>query len=1171
MVSNSRLLSGTNALVELLLHQAEFDKMRGLRTGGFVSGYRGSPLGGLDQALWRRGSELKSRNIHFQPAINEDLAATALIGTQKVESEPGATVEGVFGLWYGKGPGVDRSGDALKHGNAYGTSPHGGVLVVAGDDHGCVSSSMSHQSDLAMQAWSMPVLHPVSVSDYFHTGLWGWAASRTSGAWIGFKAISETVESTSTVHPVDYPEFILPAIDSGPDGLHWRWLDLPGPQVEWRLKYKLNAIKAFAQTNPIDNLLVPVSKPRGLIIIVGKAGLDMLEALRVSGLSPLALAQRGIAILQLRLVFPLSSTTLSLAALAERVFIIEEKAAVVEAQLQHEFFNIPADRRPTIIGKRDSQGAPILPDDIELRPELLAGPMARWLESFGIDMPVPLHWSEPPRASIVDLPKRTPYFCPGCPHSSSTHVPSGSRARAGIGCHFMAVWMDRQTAGSVQMGGEGVDWMGTAPFTVTPHIFQNLGDGTYFHSGHLAIRQSVAAGVNITYKLLFNDAVAMTGGQPIDGQVTVPQIVKLALAEGVKKVAIVAEDISRYAARGELPAGVTAYHRDDLDAVQRELRDIEGVTVLIYDQVCATELRRRRKCDKSLQPTARAVINDLVCEGCGDCQTQSNCLAVVPIETSLGRKRAINQSACNTDLSCLKGFCPSFVTLEGATLAKRPVPAARDFDLDAAVTALAPPVPTKNHSSPTDILLVGIGGTGVVTAAGLIAQAARLDGNGVRTLNFTGFAQKGGEVLSHVRFCSDETALHQARIAQGEADLVLVADIVAGVSEKVLTVFSPERTRCIANLHESQTGPMLRNPDIRIGSNRLIDLLTSRSQRIDMIDAGQLAEALVGDREQANILLLGFSWQLGALPLTQLSIQQALDGLGRYASIARIAFQWGRLSAAIPAQIHDLLGQSGTRAKDLASLISSRRDFLIAYQDASYAQRYVERVEKIRNAAQALGDTSLTEAVAKNLFKLMAYKDEYEVARLHVETDFLASISDRFDGKTKIRFHFSPPLFAPKDRRTGERGKIAFGPWIIPVLRLLARGKFLRGTVFDLLGRQAERRAERQTLAEYEQHVDWIARILTAERLPLCRSLAALPEQIRGFGHVKQRSLNKGSTRRRELLQQIESSLRNEVPDTRPEFSRGRDAPENEKKLIGQRHAGCLTHLEFDATHLSTC
>ncbi len=1154
MVSNSRLLSGTDALVELLLHQAEFDKMRGLRTGGFVSGYRGSPLGGLDQALWRRGSELKSRNIHFQPAINEDLAATALIGTQKVESEPGATVEGVFGLWYGKGPGVDRSGDALKHGNAYGTSPHGGVLVVAGDDHGCVSSSMSHQSDLAMQAWSMPVLHPVSVSDYFHTGLWGWAASRTSGAWIGFKAISETVESASTVHPVDYPEFILPAIDSGPDGLHWRWLDLPGPQVEWRLKYKLNAIKAFAQTNPIDNLLVPVSKPRGLIIIVGKAGLDMLEALRVAGLSPLALAQRGIAILQLRLVFPLSSTTLSLAALAERVFIIEEKAAVVEAQLKHEFFNIPAGRRPTIIGKRDSQGAPILPDDIELRPELLAGPVARWLESFGIDMPVPLHWSELPSTSIVDLPKRTPYFCPGCPHSSSTHVPSGSRARPGIGCHFMAVWMDRQTAGSVQMGGEGVDWMGTAPFTVTPHIFQNLGDGTYFHSGHLAIRQSVAAGVNITYKLLFNDAVAMTGGQPIDGQVTVPQIVKLALAEGVKKVAIVAEDISRYAARGELPAGVTAYPRDDLDAVQRELRDIEGVTVLIYDQVCATELRRRRKRDKSLRPTARAVINDLVCEGCGDCQTQSNCLAVVPIETSLGRKRAIDQSACNTDLSCLKGFCPSFVTLEGATPAKRPVPATRDFDLDAAVTALAPPVPTKNHSSPSDILLVGIGGTGVVTAAGLIAQAARLDGNGVRTLNFTGFAQKGGEVLSHVRFCSDETALHQARIAQGEADFVLVADIVAGVSEKVLTVFSSERTRCIANLHESQTGPMLRNPDIRIGSNRLIDLLTSRSQRIDMIDAGQLAEALVGDREQANILLLGFSWQLGALPLTLLSIQQALDGLGRYASIARVAFQWGRLAAAIPAQIHDLLGQStGSRAEDLASLISSRRDFLIAYQDASYAQRYVERVEKIRNAAQALGDTSLTEVVAKNLFKLMAYKDEYEVARLHVETDFLASISDRFDGKTKFRFHFSPPLIAPKDRRTGERGKIAFGPWIIPVLRLLARGKFLRGTVFDLLGRQAERRAERQMLAEYEQHVDWIARILTAERLPLCRSLTALPEQIRGFGHVKLRSLNKVSTRRRELLQQIESSLRNEVPDTRPEFSRGRDAPEKEKKLIGQR------------------
>lgn len=1152
-ISNrSRLLSGTDALVELLLHQAEYDKMRGLRTGGFVSGYRGSPLGGLDQALWRRGSELKSRNIHFQPAINEDLAATALIGTQKVESEPGATVEGVYGLWYGKGPGVDRSGDALKHGNAYGTSPHGGVLVVAGDDHGCVSSSMSHQSDLAMQAWSMPILHPVSVSDYFHAGLWGWTASRTSGAWIGFKAISETVESTSTVYPVDYPEFIIPDIDPGPDGLHWRWLDLPGPQVEWRLKYKLNAIKAFAQANPIDNLLVPVSEPQGLIIVVGKAGLDVLEALRVAELSPLALAQRGIAILQLRLVFPLSSTTLSLAAMSERIFVIEEKAAVVETQLVREFFNVPADRRPTIVGKRDGQGVPIVPDDIELRPELLAAPMARWLESFGIDMPVPLHWSVPPRASAGDLPKRTPYFCAGCPHSSSTHVPSGSRAQPGIGCHVMAVWMDRQTAGSVQMGGEGVDWMGTAPFSVTPHIFQNLGDGTYFHSGHLAIRQSVAAGVNITYKILFNDAVAMTGGQPIDGQMTVPQIAKLALAEGVRKVAVVAEDISRYAARGELPVGVTAYHRDDLDAVQRELRDVEGVTVLIYDQVCATELRRRRKRDKSLQPTARAVINDLVCEGCGDCQIQSNCLAVVPVETPLGRKRAIDQSACNSDLSCLKGFCPSFVTLEGATPAKRPVPAARDFDLNTVIATLPSPVPTKAPSSPTDILLVGIGGTGVVTAAGLIAQAARLDGSGVRTLNFTGFAQKGGEVLSHVRFCTDETALHQARIAQGEADLALVADMVAGVSEKVLTVFSPERTRCIANLQESQTGPMLRNPDIRIGSNRLIELLTSRSQRIDMIDAGQLAEALVGDREQANILLLGFSWQLGALPLTQVSIQQALDGLGKYASVARTAFQWGRLAAALPEQIDDLLRQStGSPEKDLASLIAFRRDFLIAYQNASYAQRYVERVEKIRNAAQALGDTSLAEAVAKNLFKLMAYKDEYEVARLHVETGFIASLSDRFDGKTKIRFHFSPPLIAPKDKRTGERGKIAFGPWIMPVLRVLARGRFLRGTVFDLFGRQAERRAERKMLDEYEQYVDWIAQILTAERLPLCRSLAALPEQIRGFGHVKQRSYDKVSTRRRELLQQIETSLRSEAPDPKPEIGPGHDAPEEEKKLIG--------------------
>ena len=686
-------LTGTQALVRLVLEQAAADKARGLRTAGFVSGYRGSPLGGVDQEMWRAAKRLEAAGVRFQPAINEDLAAAAVLGTQRVEGDPARTVDGVFALWYGKGPGVDRAGDALKHGNAYGASPNGGVLVVAGDDHGAVSSSMPFQSDLAFLAWSMPVVHAASVAEYVPFGLWGYALSRSCGAWVGFKAMSEVVESAASVElqpPRSFSEpsgFAMP-----PGGLHQRWPDLPSPRIEERLLLKLAAARAFARTNPLDRLVVAPADPRLLIVTVGKAHGDVMEALRVGGLSPERLSDAGVAVLKIGLVHPLETSLIErLAERVDEILVVEEKAPVVERQLKEALYNAP--RRPRIVGKADETGAPLIAEAAELRPSILAPMLAGRLARLGLTLDSP----EAQRASLsppeaTRAPARSPYFCSGCPHSTSTRVPEGSEAHAGIGCHFMAVWMDRSTVGIVPMGAEGVDWTGQAPFTAMPHVFQNLGDGTYFHSGHLAIRQAVAAGVNVTYKILYNDAVAMTGGQPIDGALTVPQITRLVAAEGVTRIAVVSDDPSQYDGADGFAPGVTVHHRDDLDAVQRELREVPGVTILVYDQTCAAEKRRRRKRGTYPDPGKRVVINELVCEGCGDCQVKSNCLSVVPVDTEFGRKRQIDQSSCNMDFSCVKGFCPSFVTVEGGALRRGAGADIAAEEVFARAAALAPPL-----------------------------------------------------------------------------------------------------------------------------------------------------------------------------------------------------------------------------------------------------------------------------------------------------------------------------------------------------------------------------------------------------------------------------------------------------------------------------------------------
>ncbi|KMO27976.1 pyruvate ferredoxin oxidoreductase, partial [Methylobacterium variabile] len=964
--------------------------------------------------------------------------------------------------------------------------------VVAGDDHGCVSSSMSHQSDLALAAWHMPVIHPGSIAEYEAFGLWGFAASRFSGAWVGFKAISEVVEGAASIDLAPLPTFAPAAYTPPPGGLHIRWPDLPSLAIEARALEKLEAVRAFARANPLDRLVVAPERPRLLVVTVGKSHGDAMEAFRLLGHGPDALAAAGVAVLKVGLVHPLDVAGLSaVAAGVETVLVIEEKAPLVERQLRDGLYDLPAGRRPRILGKRDATGAPLVPEVEELRPSRLLPVLADRLRDLGRPVRVPDAAPEP--ASPGGLPVRTPYFCSGCPHNTSTRVPEGSQARAGIGCHFMANWMERDTTGIVPMGAEGVDWTGQAPFTRQGHVFQNLGDGTYFHSGHAAIRQAVASGANITYKILYNDAVAMTGGQPVDGTLSVPQITRLVAAEGARRVVVVSDDPDRVAAaaaRDPLGPGVTLHHRDDLDAVQRSLRETPGVTVLVYDQTCATEARRRRKRGSSPLAPRRAVINDLVCEGCGDCQAKSNCLSVVPVETEFGRKRAIDQTGCNSDLSCLKGFCPSFVTLEGATPRRRPGVAVPAETVAARAAALAEPA-TALGPEPYEILVAGVGGTGVVTVGALITMAAHLEGRGASVLDFMGFAQKGGQVLSFVRLAAEPGALNQVRIDRGRADAVLACDLVVAASRDAAAVIDPARTRIVANSHEIPTGATLRDPSARIDTRMLESLLARRVRpgALRSLDAQAMAARLIGDAQAANVLLLGFAWQCGLVPVSRAALEQAVTLNGVAASANRLALAWGRLLAADPVFVEAHLAPEDVPARDLGAVVVRRAAYLRAYQDEAYAARYRARVAAVRERA---GD-DLAEAVARSLFKLMAIKDEYEVARLQSDPAFHARLAQDFEGPVRPTFHLAPPFLARTRPGEDEPRKIAFGPWLLPVLRGIAALKGLRGRRLDPLRLIAERREERAVLAEYEAQVDTALALLGRADPSTLRDLLAAP------------------------------------------------------------------------------
>jgi indolepyruvate ferredoxin oxidoreductase len=1111
-------LSGTQALVRLPMLQRERDRANGLNTAGFISGYRGSPLGMYDNALWRAKSFLQEHDIAFVPGLNEDLAATAVWGSQQVGMFPGAKVDGVFGIWYGKGPGVDRSLDALKHANSAGTSPNGGVIALCGDDHGCQSSTLAHQSEQVFASALMPVINPATLQDYLDLGILGFALSRYSGCWVGFKAISETVESSaSIVSDPDRIKIIRPDdFEMPPGGLSIRWPDPPLEQERRLHGPKMQAVAAFARVNRFDHIVLD-SKPARLgIIATGKAYLDLRQALADLGVSDTEAQALGLRIYKVALTWPLEERgARAFAEGLQDVLVVEEKRGFIEDQLVRILYNTDASRRPSVVGKRDESGAPLLPSEGELTPTMVAAAIVARLRKLGHRSPMleqrlaKLEAFDRPAQGVASAKlQRTPFFCSGCPHNSSTKIPEGSRAMAGIGCHGMALSVpSRRTSTISHMGAEGVTWIGQAPFTDEQHVFQNLGDGTYTHSGLLALRAAGAAGVNITYKILYNDAVAMTGGQPAEGGFSVSQIAHQVVAEGTKRLVIVSDEPDKYPAN-YFPAGATVHHRRELDAVQRELRDIRGLTVLIYDQTCAAEKRRRRKRGLYPDPAKRIFINERVCEGCGDCSVASNCVSVQPMETEFGRKRRIDQSNCNKDFSCVEGFCPSFVVVQDPRLRK----ADRSAVDPKALFADLPTPPATALAGPYNILITGIGGTGVITIGALLGMAAHVQGLACSTLDFTGLSQKNGAVMSHVRLAPTADALTTVRIAPGNANLILGCDLVVATSLPALSRAERGVTRAVVNADLLPTASFVINPDIDFEAGMMRDALNGAvmPEDLDILDATGLATALMGDSIATNAFMLGFAFQRGAIPLSLDAILKAIELNGAAIEMNKMAFSWGRLAA------HDLSRVvSAARFKSagaapakrtLDEAIDLRARTLADYQDEAYSRRYLADVARVHaaEAAVAPGSQELTEAFANGLFKLMAYKDEYEVARLYSDGEFRRGLSEQFEGSSGLKVLLAPPLFARRDPITGHLQKREFGPWVFKAFGVLARLKGLRGTALDLFGYTAERKMERALPVEYAamvlRHLDG-GRPLDLPRLVL---LAKSAELVRGYGHVKE-------------------------------------------------------------------
>ena len=1129
-------MTGIQALVRLPMVQRELDLKAGLNTAGYISGYRGSPLGGYDQQLERNKKLLDEFHVKFQPGVNEDLAATALWGTQQTELGGEGKYDGVFGIWYGKGPGVDRSGDVLRHANYAGTSKFGGVLALMGDDHTAESSTVCNQSEFAMVDALIPVLNPSGVQEVFDFGIIGWALSRFSGCWVGLKCLHDTVEATASIDvDVERLKVVIPDNYNFPeDGLNIRFPDTPHAQDQRMHEYKMDAVRAFCRANKLDRAIWQGGSAKIGVVTVGKSYLDTRLAFEELGIDETEAERLGVRLYKVAMPWPLEPEgILEFAEGLDLIIVVEEKRALIEPQIKEMLYD--ASHRPQVIGKLDETGEALFRTAGALDPNHIAATIGRRILTFQGDAKLKknLHDMESRLDSSL-LPQETmvrlPYFCSGCPHNTSTVVPEGSIAMAGIGCHYMVQWMDRNTLGFTHMGAEGANWVGQSPFSKRKHIFQNIGDGTYFHSGIMAIRAAVSSGINITYKILFNDAVAMTGGQGFDGPMSVQSIIQQMFAEGAKQVTVVSDDPDKFPQSSGIPANVKVYDRKDLDIVQRELREIEGVTVLIYEQVCAAEKRRRRKRGIIPDPPRRIFINDDVCEGCGDCGVKSNCVSVLPLETQFGRKRVIDQSACNKDYSCVKGLCPSFVSVVGGKMRKNSPTA----NLNDTWSSLPDPeLPQINGTY--NIVLTGVGGTGLVTIGALLGMAAHLEKRGVGILDMIGLAQKGGAVLSHLRIGNSPEDIHSPRIASQGADLVIGGDLVVTGGQKTLSVIKSGHTKLVVNSYELITGDFTKNADMIFPSLKIKQSIqqVAGSDHTEFLDASRLATALIGDTIATNIFMLGFAYQRGLIPLEQSSIEKAMEINGMAVEGNKLAFLWGRRTAQDGKRVNELTASivAGFGLKDppegLDELIQHRADVLKDYQNKAYVQRYLHLVERVRTLEidRVPGSTEFTEAVAAYYFKLLAYKDEYEVARLYTNGDFMKKIKGRFEGDYKLKLHLAPPLFSKRNPHTGEPIKTAYGPWILSAMNLLARFKFLRGTAFDPFGKTAERKMERRLIEEYEQTIEELLPGLSKKNHALAVEIARIPEQIRGYDLVKQKHLESAKSQEKELLKEFSSSV----------------------------------------------
>ena len=1135
-------MSGVQALVKLPMLQRQRDALQGKNTAGFISGYRGSPLGSYDQSLWKAKEHLKAQNIVFQPGVNEELAATALWGTQQLGFAPPGTnkFDGVFGIWYGKGPGVDRCSDVFKHANMAGTTPWGGVLAVAGDDHVAKSSTAAHQSDHIFKACGLPVFFPASVQDILDQGLHALAMSRFAGIWSGMKTIQEIVESSATAHidpervQIVLPEFVMP-----PGGVHIRWPDTALEQEARLFDYKWYAALAYIRANRLNHNVIEGPNDRFGLIASGKAYNDTRQALLDLGLDDDRCRQLGIRLHKVNVVWPLEAqTTREFATGLREILVVEEKRQVIEYQLKEELYNWRDDVRPNILGKFDeSEGdvsggewsipnpseRKLLRANADLTPAIIARAIAKRLKKLGVDSDTSAQIDA--HLAILDAKEsamevqvlgasteRQPWFCSGCPHNTSTKVPEGSRAMAGIGCHFMSLWMDRSTAGFTQMGGEGVPWSGQQPFCTDEHIFANIGDGTYFHSGILAVRQSVASGVNITYKILYNDAVAMTGGQQVGERPEGHSVVQIAMsmkAEGAQRIVVVTDEPFKYDGVA-LVEGVRVFHRDELDRIQREMREIKGTTVIIYDQTCATEKRRRRKRGTMVDPAVRVMINEEVCEGCGDCGVQSNCLSVEPLETALGRKRTINQSTCNKDTSCLKGFCPSFVTVEGGQFKKKNSKATSS--LSPAQLGALPEPRLPGTTQPWGMVVAGVGGTGVITIGQLLGMAAHIEGKGIVTQDAAGLAQKGGATWSHILVANQQNDIRTTRVSMAAADVILGCDPIVTASKETLLRMREGRTHVALNSSSTPTAAFVKNGNWQNPSEQCLAEIGRQvgSASVSAFDADGLAKQLMGDTIYVNPMILGFAWQKGWIPMHRESLVRAIE-LNEVAVQNNLtAFEWGRHAAhhldVLLQHIQPVQTIQFKKRESLEDLVANRIARLSAYQDAAYAQRYASFIDKVKAAEAPLGKTLLSETVARQLYKLMAYKDEYEVARLHTQSAFLDRIQDSFEGDFKVHYHLAPPLMAKRNAK-GELIKQKFGPLMLTAFQVLAKLKGLRNTPFDVFGYTHERQSERALIGEYMQHITHVLPSLTSETHAHAVKVAQVAENIKGFGHVKERNM----------------------------------------------------------------